>query len=339
MTYCPQVWDGFYINRHGDVYPCCVQKPRAVGNIIEHSLREILNGPLMIRARETSLNGTLPCYSDCTLLDKENLVRYDPISMLADYSLVKRLHVSFGEACNIKCEMCSHPIRHAKNPIFLDPEVVIRNVDIGPIRDFVIQGGEPLYISQCLDYMKYLEDNGKKYTILTNGLLIDESMAERLATNAKAVSISLNGATKETHERVNGGSDFGKVLSNITRLRRFREDLGTRLIIYGRMTITPDNVHEVPLFIATYTKLGFDRINFGFVRKTISKYLSAHPEPFNGLRREVASALSTVDLFSVDTLRLKQLGLFDGKTNVGSAYYNRGYDQELTSTNYQGWGD
>lgn len=329
MTYCPQVWDGFYINRFGDVYPCCVQKPWIVGNIKESTLKEILNGSPMIEARRASLNRTLPCYQKCTLLDKSNVKKYSVSAEFSDYSMIRRLHISFGEACNIRCEMCSHPIRHANNPIFLDPETVIRNVEISSIQDFVIQGGEPLFIRQCLDYMNHLEKIGKKYTILTNGLLINDGMAERLALNAKVVSISLNGATKATHEKVNRGSDFERVLSNILKLKHARKGLATQLTIFGRMTITTDNLEEVPMFIRSYNNLGFDRINFGFVKETVPEYLHEHRDLFSNLRNQVSSALEAVDLSRADILRLRQLNLIDGRDNLLPSYYSGGYAYEM----------
>src|SRR5208283_2459398 len=100
--------------------------------------------------------------------------------MRIDYKSLKRLHISFGEACNIRCAMCNNPQNHAANPILLDPKVVIRNVDVTPFMTIMLRGGEPLVLRQCLEYMDYLEEIGKRYTILTNGILIDDSRAQRL---------------------------------------------------------------------------------------------------------------------------------------------------------------
>ncbi len=314
MTFCPQLWNGFYINRNGDVYPCCHQKPTIVGNINESTLRKITNNAIMMSMREASLLGKLPCYGNCTLLNKEGLVNSNGSTVMNGYHNVKRLHISFGEACNIRCEMCSHPLRHAKSAVYLDPEVVIRNVDISSIEDFVIQGGEPLYVKPCLDFMRYLEDAGKQYTILTNGLLIDDNMAQRLASHARVVSISINGATKDTHEAVNRGSNFEKVLENIQRLRKWRGELKTEFTIFGRMTLTIRNVHEIPLFIRNFEKFGFDRINFGFVRESVPNFLMSHKDQLSNLRHGIQEALKYVDSSNIDILRLKQLNLIDAGT-------------------------
>jgi len=310
--FCPQLWDGVYINRAGNVYPCCHQNPVCLGNIRESRLADLVNGGFALEARRRSLNGTLDCYPSCTLLDKASIRRSGDETPSVAYGRMRRLHVSFGEACNIRCAMCSHPLRHARNPIVLDASIVIRNVEITPFEEIVLQGGEPLYVPACSEYMSYLESVGKRYTLLTNGLLIDDATAERLARHAKIVSISINGATKVTHERVNRGSDFERVLSSIETLRKARSRLGTDMMISGRMTLTPQNVHEIPQFLRTFRDLGIDRVNFGFVRETVPPFLAVKRELAAQLRREVSATLIESGGEDVDVLRLHQLGLLDG---------------------------
>lgn len=311
-TLCPQLWDGFYINRMGEVYPCCHQRPECVGNIYDQHLEEILNGARMREARQAALSGTLGCYASCNLLDKPTVKRPQHLGHIQHFSGLRRLHLSFGEACNIRCVMCSHPLRHAANPAVLDVKVVKRNVDATPFEEIIIQGGEPLFVRECREYMAFLGAIGKRYTVLTNGLLIDESMACQLAREARVVSISVNGATKRTHEAVNKGSRLELVLKNIQRLQKARS--GLHPVISGRMTLTPENVREIPLFLRSYREMGFDRVNFGYVKETVPPFLKAHPELLKRLRRETPLTLSLCPRDEVDDLRLRQLGLVPSLT-------------------------
>ena len=206
--------------------------------------------------------------------------------------------------------MCNNPQNHAANPILLDPKVVIGSVDVNPFMTVMLRGGEPLVQRQCLEYMDYLEEIGKPYTILTNGILIDYARAQRLAEHAHSVIVSLNGATKEGHESVNIGSCFERVVENVKRMKRARDSLGSKLIITGHMTITTSNIHEVPLFICIFKKLGFDRVNFGYEKETVPSYLASHLEFAKRLREETSAAMQEVDEFDVDALRLELLGLW-----------------------------
>jgi hypothetical protein len=128
-SFCPQLWDGCYINRSGEVFACCHTKPNPYGNIHKAPPSELINSPTALRLRTESLAGSLSCHTACNLLDKNIVVSVGTEEARIEYSGLKRLHISFGEACNIRYVMCDNPQRHAKNPILLDPEVIIRNVD------------------------------------------------------------------------------------------------------------------------------------------------------------------------------------------------------------------
>jgi broad specificity phosphatase PhoE len=206
------------------------------------------------------------------------------------------------------------------NPILLDPSVVIRNVDLTPFTTIMLRGGEPLVLRQCLEYMDYLEQVGKRYTILTNGILIDDERAHRLAEHAHSVIVSLNGATKNGHESVNRGSRFERVVENVQRMRRARDSLGSEMNLTGHMTITTSNLHEVPLFLRLFREFGFDRVNFGYVKETVPLYLATHLEFAERLKEETSAAMREVNEGDVDALRLKLLGLWrDARIGEGSS--------------------
>ncbi|TET89635.1 MAG: radical SAM protein [Methanomassiliicoccales archaeon] len=311
-TYCPDLWNGFTVNKSGDVYNCCLLKPFRVGNIHDLKLRRMVNTPEMMRYRAKSVRGDLACYEGCNLVNKNVNPDTSDISTDVDYDNLRRIHLSFGEACNIRCVMCKHPERNARNGAFLDSRVVIENIDIVPFEEILIQGGEPLVIKPCLEYMDYLEKMKKKYILLTNGLMIDDAMTRKLVKNAKIVSISINAATKETHEAVNVGSSFERVLSNIEDLGRVREEAGSDMILCGRMTLTPSNLHEIPAFLEEYAELGFDVINFGYDRETVPHYLKENHKLRITLRERIAHILENARREEIDLKRLWQLNLVRG---------------------------
>lgn len=310
-SFCPYLWQEVYINRSGMVFACCHLRPKPIGNIYNAPLKEIVNSRVARRLRESSLSGSLSCYPTCNLLDKSRSTPGRSAESQIDYSSLRTLHISFAEACNIRCVMCDNPQRHAANPIVLDPTVVIYNVDLAPFVTIIVQGGEPLFIPECLEFMNHLEKIGKKYTLFTNGLLIDDRCALRLASYARKVTVSLNGATKRTHESINLGSRFERVIENVRRMRRAREELGSGLILVGHMTITPSNLREIPEFLRTFPDLGFDRINFGFVKETVPAFLRNNPEFESQLAADISAAMVDVVGQDVDSLRLRLLGLWN----------------------------
>jgi len=306
-TFCPRLWDEIYINDHGEVFSCCHEGPEVLGNILEERIEDICNNDVIQRRRKDSLNGRLRCYRQCTLLDKSKIVAEDK-PLVIQYSELKRLKVMFGEGCNIDCVMCQ---QDGKSRDYLDHEKLIENVDLSPFELIEIQGGEPLFIKPARLFFDFVASQGKKTSMLTNGMLVTERWAEKIALHGSFIHFSLNAATKEMHERINRGSRWEVVLRNIQRVREAREKHSTDLSIRGHMTVLPQNLQEVPLFIRKRQELGFDWIDFGF-DYSVPKYLQADMKSSErkALKEEIAGALQSVgDPSRMELNRLRLLGL------------------------------
>jgi MoaA/NifB/PqqE/SkfB family radical SAM enzyme len=304
-TYCPRLWDESFIDEQGRVYTCCHCLPEVLGSIYDQSLREISNNEIIQRLRRESLEGRLACYRNCSLLDKsEPVVRKDRLEI--GYDELKRLKLMFGEACNIDCIMCW---QDSRNTLALDFERMKGNLDLEPFTSIELQGGEPLFIPSAKAFFDHAAGQGKKISFLTNGMMVTEEWAEKIARHSDFVYFSLNAATKETHELVNAGSRWERVLGCIQRVREARERLGTELRIWGHMTIVRQNLEEVDLFIQRFPELGFDSIDFG-IDAPVTRYLRIHFLKKRDLRRRVRAALQqSVHRATINDLRLRMLGL------------------------------
>jgi len=282
-----------------------------MGSIYLDTLSDLINKPEIVRLRQRSLSGSLPCYANCNLIKK---TKSDPLKNKnlrprCNYSDFQTIYIDFGMKCNISCVMCRQRDRYKTDQTLLNTDLLIRHIDFSPFTNIFLQGGEPLFIDECINLMTYLAKNGRKYSLLTNGLFINEKMAARLAKEASIVSISLNAATKETHEKINRGSSCELVLANIQRMRRYRELYHSNLIINGRMTITVPGLAEIPQFLISFQDLGFDTINFGYDRESVPLYLENNPQFAASLSKEISEIMSEKDCSKIDSLRLSQLGL------------------------------
>ena len=304
-TYCPKLWNGFYINYDGNVYGCCHEKPEILGNIYQSKLQEICNNEIIRDLRRKSLNGQLKCFKKCVLLHKKEPSDISS-SLIVDYHDLKRLKILFGEACNINCVMCW---QNSKNRECLDYERLVENVELSPFGSIEIQGGEPLFIPSAKKFFDYAASKNKKVSFLTNGLLINEQWAQKIALHSKFIYFSINAATKETHELINRGSRWEKLLTNIQKVNDARETFHTHVKILGHMTIIRQNWQEIPLFIRTFRTFGFDAINFCFDYK-VPYYLKIYPGK-GRLKRQIETALDECreDSSSIKLLELKLLGL------------------------------
>lgn len=157
-----------------------------------------------------------------------------------------------------------------------------------------LSGGEPLVSPSFWPLLDHLEKYHKEHDVmsalLTNGTLIDRSLAETLATCEvlRFAQVSLDGVTPETHERIRGKGTFERALEGIAQLRdvgvqvhlhlvvhkqnyqdafqvtHLAEELGagnvlvTRLVPFGRGKEMIDAMLEPEEVKNLYTKLGGD---------------------------------------------------------------------------------
>lgn len=311
---CSWVHDGLTILPTGDVHACCHKKPDVVGNIYENTLEEIYNGDRIKEFRQQEIDGTLPCLKGCTIPQTEVL----DDSVDHDYRThLRRLQVEFGERCNIRCIMC--PQDH-KSTLELDPDILVRNVDIPPsCKNVQFFGGEPTILKSAKKLFDHCIEQGAKATFITNGLAIGEDMAAKIALHARVISFSLNAASKEIHEIVNEGSKFEKVLKNIKRVIDAKARLNGTVTIVGHMTIVEQNVHEIAQFIRKREEFGFEYAHFGYDAR-VPQMLRKDPALKARLAAEIESAIAAEphkQRFQLD--RLQMLGLVGSRAANGEA--------------------
>ncbi|MBU4501895.1 MAG: radical SAM protein [Nanoarchaeota archaeon] len=165
--------------------------------------------------------------------------------------------------CNLNCKYCQVPgWERGKKVRDLSLIDFKRIVDQFPnLLIIKLQGmGEPLLNKDLWGMIDYA--SSKKIIVRTNsnGTLIDESMARRII-NSKltAISISLDGATKETYDKIRRGAKFEKVIGNIKTLIKLR---GTSRLprINVWMVATTENYSEIPEMIELCADLGVDKL-------------------------------------------------------------------------------
>ena len=308
-TFCPKLWDEFFIVEDGVVFPCC-ERPQEVGNLYHNTLEEICNSKAYQRMREASLKGELGCYKNCRLLTKDKIKPDFTKKPKADYSRMRKLRMLFSEKCNLNCVMC-HQNSNAKQVLSMD--VMKKNIDLTPFESIDSQGGESLFIKEANQFFDHATSQGKKVNLITNCTLVNDIWAEKIARHSEFVHISLNASNKKSHEAINRGSNWERVLGNIQKIRKYKKELNSNLNIIGHMTILLRNIDELPDFIRNYKKFGFDTVNFGYTR-SVQFYMKLNPIKRALLRKRVASAMEEIGYSKdVDTLRLELLGLVDSE--------------------------
>lgn len=113
-------------------------------------------------------------------------------------------------------------------------------VEYKPI--LILTGGEPLLRSDVYEIANYATGRGLRVVLATNGTLLTTSIVRKLKeAGIQRVSISIDGATKETHDIFRGEPGaFDAALSGIDILKK--EGLSFQI----NTTITKRNLSEIP---------------------------------------------------------------------------------------------
>ncbi len=105
----------------------------------------------------------------------------------------------------------------------------------------ILTGGEPLLRSDIFEVAAYGTEKGLRMVMAPNGTLITKATAKQMAdAGIQRISISIDGATKENHDRFRGvAGAFEGVLNGID----FLKEAGIEFQI--NTTITKANLEEI----------------------------------------------------------------------------------------------
>jgi len=169
--------------------------------------------------------------------------------------------------CNFRCTMCD----------VASPNWVTKNMKIETFQKLVdmnkqllqikLQGmGEPLVNKHYLKFVEYASNYGIFITFVTNGSLLKENIINSLfeKNNISQISVSIDGATKETFEKIRVRSNFDEIVVNTRKLiSKFKEkERRKRPILNAVSLIQKENFHEVEQIMHLCKNLGFDDLSF-----------------------------------------------------------------------------
>ncbi len=179
------------------------------------------------------------------------------------YSRPRCLGLVLGNACNIDCIHCyqakngANLLRPAEIGIELRRELMAFYPYLSTLR---IQGGEVLAMrgfSELIGDVTGLVER-KLISISTNGTLLDEAWAERLVRGPFVnITVSIDGGTRATYNRLRRGADLDQVLQNIDRVRAWRQRLQSETpYLDSFFVIMRSNFREIPRYLELMAEHG-----------------------------------------------------------------------------------
>lgn len=124
---------------------------------------------------------------------KMNIKNINPIKI---NNLKINLHII--DACNYSCKHCFAKFGSTSILGFEKWKSIIDNcIENSNVSEFNIAGGEPMLHPQLMDIVKYIVSKGKRCSLITNGILMNESWIKENAKYFCMIGFSVDSFNKE----------------------------------------------------------------------------------------------------------------------------------------------
>lgn len=178
-----------------------------------------------------------------------------------------RMYLESTNVCNLRCIMCPTGRGEQVRPKgFMDFDLFRRIVDeVAPyVRTTTLHiWGEPLLHPRLADMIRYARERGIRPEISTNATLLDEERTRQiLQSGLGAIYLCLDGATRETYERIRRRADFERTRANILHFLEERKRLGlTSPYVSLQIIHMAPTQAEIQTFVDMWKDSGVDRVS------------------------------------------------------------------------------
>lgn len=156
----------------------------------------------------------------------------------------RSVDIEITNGCNLRCAYCSHFTSAgdvAKDLPLDEWRLFFAELQRCAVMNVTLSGGEPFYRQDLKEIIASIVENRMRFSILSNGTLIEPEMASFLAAAGRcdSVQVSIDGAIDITHDAFRGEGNFVKAINGIKTLQRFNVPVAVRVTIHRK------NVHEL----------------------------------------------------------------------------------------------
>lgn len=236
---CHAPWLQLVFWPDGDVTVCCASQPQPLGNIAETRLPDLWQGRgIEVYRRMLAANefpeGCVVCHNDLAAGRRQGLLlrEMDGYDLGAGTVWPQKLEFSMSNTCNLTCIMCngmlSSGIRSQQGlpplpKVYGDQFFADLAAFLPHLRTAAFKGGEPFVEAECRRVWEMLIDARLRPTcsITTNGSIYDERVERVLHELPCNLSISVDGVTSATVERIRRNSRFDVLMANLRRFNAY----------------------------------------------------------------------------------------------------------------------
>jgi MoaA/NifB/PqqE/SkfB family radical SAM enzyme len=262
---CPRPFDTVLIDKQGSCFACECQSwlPQSIGNLQVKTLEEIIGGDMHKHLQTSIEDGS---YRYCN----EHQCSYIKGGLMMDSGATHLRHIrlAIDDSCNLRCPSCRKSMIFHKEGSAHDLGVRladrindwIRDLQ-HPIQVHIGSDGDPFASHVYRHFMEHTPQRDNiRYSILTNGLMFREfhTRVPHVIGNLKNLGVSIDGATRETYERLRLGGRWDKIVDGLECMAEQKRRHGFEFIIH--FVVQRDNYHEMADIVDLGERYGADRV-------------------------------------------------------------------------------
>ena len=183
--------------------------------------------------------------------------------------------------CNLYCPMCprethKQPKADMSSAVY---ERLIREAGRTAEHMMLIGLGEPFMDPKIFERIEFCHAHSISTLLSTNGTFLDERVAERLLDSPlEQITLSFDGATRESFEFYRKGAKFDKVRENFVRFARMKHARHSRLQVVVQMVRMERNAGEVAEFVRFWSGVpGIDQVRIKEDETKMMRPDAGHP--------------------------------------------------------------
>jgi radical SAM protein with 4Fe4S-binding SPASM domain len=166
--------------------------------------------------------------------------------------------------CNLYCPMCPRETHKQPKADMADDvfERLVRESGESAEHMMLIGLGEPFMDRQIFERIEFCHLHSISTLLSTNGTFLDEACAAKILDSPlEQITLSFDGAKKETFEFYRKGAKFEKVRDNFVRFARMKAERRSKLQIVVQMVQMDGNASETGDFMRFWSGLpGVDQV-------------------------------------------------------------------------------
>jgi len=260
---CPRPFDTILVDKLGSCYACECQSwlPQSIGNLQVKTLDEIIGNSIHQHIKSSIEDGSFRYCNNHLCSHLKHGIGWDS-------DRIFQIRLAIDDSCNLRCPSCRPNMIFHKEGLAFKRGVRLADrvndwlsVRQEPVQVHIGSDGDPFASHVYRHFMEQTPKNDNiEYSILTNGLMFKEfhSRVPAVISNLKVLGVSMDGATKETYERLRLGGRWDKIIECLHCIVEQKNKHGFDFVMH--FVVQRDNYHEMAEIVALAEKFEVDRL-------------------------------------------------------------------------------